>query len=74
MEKLDINQEITYGTFHFMYLGYDFKSKSSGIVYTKGRLWDAHRQIAIDMVKKNEVNNNFIAIDHQDWKNGHLKH
>lgn len=43
----NIKKMSPYAKFHFKYLGYNFKNKLTGKIYTKGVFWDQFRQTAI---------------------------
>lgn len=49
----DILTMSIYGMFHCQYRWYDFKSLKDGRIYSKGEFWDAHKEKAISLTKRN---------------------
>lgn len=61
-----------YAKFHFAFLGYQFKDKSSGKVYTKLKIFYKDKLLAKLMAEIKEPSSNYELVNSPGWKNGNL--
>jgi hypothetical protein len=61
-----------YAKFHLLFLGYSFKSKKTGRIFTKGELWDKCKDKAVKFTSVDQFDKDFEIVNSPGWDNGNL--